>query len=75
MCGLKRLANARNCIEHVLSDKIPGDIIETGVWRGGMSIYHARSAQGIRRDRPNSMARRLIRGLARPRCGPLSHRP
>jgi O-methyltransferase len=39
MCGLKRLANARNCIEHVLSDKIPGDIIETGVWRGGMSIF------------------------------------
>jgi O-methyltransferase len=39
MCGLKRLANARDCIEHVLSDKIPGDIIETGVWRGGMSIF------------------------------------
>ena len=39
MCGLKRLANARTCIEHVLSDKIPGDIIETGVWRGGMSIF------------------------------------
>ena len=39
MCGLKRLANARNCIEHVLSDRIPGDIIETGVWRGGMSIF------------------------------------
>jgi O-methyltransferase len=39
MCGLKRLANARNCIEQVLSDKIPGDIIETGVWRGGMSIF------------------------------------
>lgn len=39
MCGLKRLANARYCIEHVLSDEIPGDIIETGVWRGGMSIF------------------------------------
>jgi O-methyltransferase len=39
MCGLKRLANARICIEQVLSDKIPGDIIETGVWRGGMSIF------------------------------------
>jgi O-methyltransferase len=39
MCGLKRLANARTCIEQVLSDEIPGDIIETGVWRGGMSIY------------------------------------
>ena len=39
MCGLRRLGNARRCIEQVLTDKIPGDIIETGVWRGGMSIF------------------------------------
>ena len=39
MCGLKRLANARYCIEGVLRDGIAGDIIETGVWRGGMSIF------------------------------------
>lgn len=39
MVGLRRLANARSCIESVLADKIPGDIIETGVWRGGTSIY------------------------------------
>jgi O-methyltransferase len=39
MCGLRRLTNARQCIEQVLSDKVPGDIIETGVWRGGMSIF------------------------------------
>ena len=39
MTGLKRLANARFCIETVLADSIPGDIIETGVWRGGMSIF------------------------------------
>jgi O-methyltransferase len=39
MAGLKRLANARFCIESVLEDGISGDIIETGVWRGGMSIF------------------------------------
>lgn len=39
MAGLKRLANARSCIESVLAEGIPGDIIETGVWRGGMSIF------------------------------------
>ncbi len=39
MVGLQRLANARFCIESVLADAIPGDIIETGVWRGGMSIF------------------------------------
>lgn len=39
MAGLNRLANARFCIESVLADGIAGDIIETGVWRGGMSIF------------------------------------
>ncbi len=39
MVGLQRLANARFCIESVLADGVPGDLIETGVWRGGMSIF------------------------------------
>lgn len=39
MVGLQRLANARFCIESVLADGVSGDIVETGVWRGGMSIF------------------------------------
>jgi O-methyltransferase len=39
MVGLRRLVNARSCIESVLADGVPGDIIETGVWRGGMAIF------------------------------------
>jgi O-methyltransferase len=39
MVGMKRLANARWCIERVLEDEVPGDIMETGVWRGGASIF------------------------------------
>jgi O-methyltransferase len=39
MAGLRRLANARFCIESAINDAIPGDIIETGVWRGGTSIF------------------------------------
>jgi len=39
MIGLRRLRNARTCLETVLQDNIPGDIIETGVWRGGCCIY------------------------------------
>jgi O-methyltransferase len=39
MAGLDRLANTRWCIEQVLEDDVPGDLIETGVWRGGMVIF------------------------------------
>lgn len=38
MVGRQRLANVRSCVESVLTDEIPGDLIETGVWRGGVTI-------------------------------------
>ena len=39
MIGLKRLDNVHSCIEQVLRDEVPGDFIETGVWRGGACIF------------------------------------
>ncbi|HEY2326341.1 MAG TPA: TylF/MycF/NovP-related O-methyltransferase [Gaiellaceae bacterium] len=39
MVGIERLGNLRSCLETVLADNIPGDVIETGVWRGGASIF------------------------------------
>jgi O-methyltransferase len=39
MIGLKRLDNLHVCIEAVIRDQIPGDLIETGVWRGGACIF------------------------------------
>ena len=39
MIGRKRIDNLHYCIEKVLSDDIPGDLIETGVWRGGATIF------------------------------------
>ena len=38
MIGLRRLDNLQACVETVLRDKIEGDLIETGVWRGGACI-------------------------------------
>lgn len=38
MIGLKRLDNLQFCIEDVLANGVPGDLIETGVWRGGATI-------------------------------------
>lgn len=39
MIGLKRLENIQFCVETVIEDNIPGDLIETGVWRGGACIF------------------------------------
>src|SRR5262245_44278363 len=38
MVGLKRLDNLQACIEKALQERVPGDFIETGVWRGGSCI-------------------------------------
>ncbi|HLQ34995.1 MAG TPA: TylF/MycF family methyltransferase [Chloroflexota bacterium] len=39
MIGVERLNNLQECVEKVLSDNVPGDLIETGVWRGGACIF------------------------------------
>jgi hypothetical protein len=38
MIGMKRLDNLQFCIEDALANRVPGDLIETGVWRGGACI-------------------------------------
>jgi O-methyltransferase/8-demethyl-8-(2,3-dimethoxy-alpha-L-rhamnosyl)tetracenomycin-C 4'-O-methyltransferase len=39
MIGQLRMDNLRRIVESVLADGTPGDLIETGVWRGGACIY------------------------------------
>lgn len=38
MIGLQRLTSLQHCVEQILLDDIPGDLIECGVWRGGACI-------------------------------------
>jgi O-methyltransferase len=38
MIGLDRLHHLRGLVEQVIADGVPGDLIETGVWRGGACI-------------------------------------
>src|SRR5215831_9348668 len=38
MIGRKRLDNLQYCVETALRDQVEGDMIETGVWRGGACI-------------------------------------
>lgn len=39
MIGLKRLNNIEFCFHKVIENKVEGDFIETGVWRGGSTIF------------------------------------
>jgi len=39
MIGMKRLENIEFCVKDVIQKNIPGDFIETGVWRGGATIF------------------------------------
>src|SRR5262245_39569724 len=35
MVGGKRLDNVHELVTRVIDEKVPGDLVETGVWRGG----------------------------------------
>jgi O-methyltransferase len=39
MIGLRRMDNIQHCVETVVREGVPGDLIETGVWRGGATIF------------------------------------
>lgn len=39
MIGRKRMDNLEYCVRTVIQDEVRGDLIETGVWRGGACIF------------------------------------
>src|SRR5271166_2462348 len=68
MIGMQSLTHLQRCVETVLAEEIPGDLIECGVWRGGAcilmravlaaygdhtrSVWLADSFQGVPRSDP-----------------------
>ncbi len=38
MVSPERLQNLQDCCESAITDGVPGDFVETGVWRGGCTI-------------------------------------
>lgn len=49
MIGMRRLENLQYCIESVIREGVQGDLIETGVWRGGACVFMraALAAHGV----------------------------
>lgn len=47
MVGLRRLDHLQACVEAIVEDGIEGDLIETGVWRGGASIFMRALLNGL----------------------------
>ncbi|MFA7241326.1 MAG: TylF/MycF/NovP-related O-methyltransferase [Sulfuricellaceae bacterium] len=39
MIGRARIDNIHRCLDRINRDDIPGDLIETGVWKGGATIF------------------------------------
>jgi O-methyltransferase len=66
MIGMARLDNLHDCVRTVLLDRVPGDFIETGVWRGGACIF-MRAALDAYGDRErNVWVADSFEGLPRP---------
>jgi len=39
MLPMARMDNLQFCVENVIRHDVPGDLIETGVWRGGATVF------------------------------------
>ena len=60
MIGVLRLENLRDLASRVLRDAIPGDFIETGVWRGGACHLDAGRPQSLRGHDPQGLCGRFV---------------
>jgi Macrocin-O-methyltransferase (TylF) len=51
MIGLDRLDDVQECVESVVANGVPGDVIEAGVWRGGASMLARATLDSLGDDR------------------------
>lgn len=66
MIGLRRLENLQNCVEDVLVNGIPGDLLEAGVWRGGATIFMRAMLKVYRDTKRKVWVADSFNGLPRP---------
>jgi O-methyltransferase len=66
MIGLRRLDNLELCLRDVLRRDVPGDLIETGVWRGGAVIFMRGMLQAYGEPNRSVWVADSFRGLPKP---------
>jgi O-methyltransferase len=66
MIGLKRLDNLQDCVADVLRKRVPGDLIEAGVWRGGSTIFMRAMLQAYGVNDRNVWVADSFQGLPKP---------
>ncbi len=66
MIGMKRLDNLQHCVTDVLEQRVAGDLIETGVWRGGAVIFMRAILQAYRDRSRTVWAADSFAGLPKP---------
>jgi O-methyltransferase len=67
MVGRERLNNIQHCLNYARENNIPGDFIETGVWRGGACIFAKKYFDLYDMDR-NVFVADSFKGLPPPEC-------
>ncbi len=65
MIGLRRMDNIEHCVQTVLNDDVPGDLLEAGVWRGGACIFMKANLVARGDTSRVRLGRRLVPGPAR----------
>ena len=66
MIGMNRLDNLEELVTDVLRRDVPGDLIETGVWRGGASIFMRAVLEAYGDSGRTVWAADSFRGLPKP---------
>jgi O-methyltransferase len=66
MVGLKRLDDIQACVESVVADGVPGDVIEAGAWRGGASILARATLDSLGADDRTVWVADSFQGLPAP---------
>jgi O-methyltransferase len=68
MIGMELMDHLHECLETVIRERVPGDVIETGVWRGGATIF-MRAVLQVHGDPRNVWVADSFEGLPKPNAG------